>query len=121
MVCLGYFGINADSIRWVLPIRSNDHMAALGVFGLLQLVAFGDYVKSKVPTKQFKSFLIVSIVLVVGLGIGGLFGLTAMGWIAPWTGRFYSLWDTNYAKIHIQLLLLFLNINLLLGQHSFRY
>ena len=84
-------------------------------------MAFGDYVKSKVPTKQFKSFLIVSIVLVVGLGIGGLFGLTAMGWIAPWTGRFYSLWDTNYAKIHIPLLLLFLNINLLLGQHSFRY
>mgnify|MGYP000003354806 FL=1 len=87
-----------------LPIRSNDHMAALGVFGLLQLVAFGDYVKSKVPTKQFKSFLIVSIVLVVGLGIGGLFGLTAMGWIAPWTGRFYSLWDTNYAKIHIPII-----------------
>nr|AIA87548.1 STT3 [uncultured Candida] len=39
-----------------LPIRSNDHMAALGVFGLLQLVALGDYVRSKVPSKQFKSF-----------------------------------------------------------------
>ena len=48
--------------------------------------------------------MIVSIVLVVGLGIGGLFGLTAMGWIAPWTGRFYSLWDTNYAKIHIPII-----------------
>lgn len=40
----------------------------------------------------------------MGLGIGGLFGLTAMGWIAPWTGRFYSLWDTNYAKIHIPII-----------------
>ena len=87
-----------------LPIRSNDHMAALGVFGLLQLVAFGDYVKSKVPSKQFKSFLIVSASLVFVLGVGALFGLTAMGWIAPWTGRFYSLWDTNYAKIHIPII-----------------
>ncbi|WLF77184.1 oligosaccharyl transferase stt3 subunit [Lodderomyces elongisporus] len=87
-----------------LPIRSNDHMAALGVFGLLQLVAFGDYVKSKVPSTQFRSFLIVSLALIFIVGIGALFGLTAMGWIAPWTGRFYSLWDTNYAKIHIPII-----------------
>jgi dolichyl-diphosphooligosaccharide--protein glycosyltransferase len=87
-----------------LPIRSNDHMAALGVFGLIQLVAFGDYVKSRVPTKQFKSFLVVSIVLITVVGIAGLVGLTALGWIAPWTGRFYSLWDTNYAKIHIPII-----------------
>ncbi|RCK55032.1 Dolichyl-diphosphooligosaccharide--protein glycosyltransferase subunit STT3 [Candida viswanathii] len=87
-----------------LPIRSNDHMAALGVFGLLQLVALGDYVRSKVPSKQFKTFLVVSTVLVVVLGIAGLVGLTALGWIAPWTGRFYSLWDTNYAKIHIPII-----------------
>lgn len=87
-----------------LPIRSNDHMAALGVFGLLQLVAFGDYVRSKVPLRQFKTFLTVSLLLITVLGIGALFGLTALGWIAPWTGRFYSLWDTNYAKIHIPII-----------------
>lgn len=87
-----------------LPIRSNDHMAALGVFGLLQLVAFGDYVRSKVPSKQFKAFLVVSLSLITVLGIGSLFALTALGWIAPWTGRFYSLWDTNYAKIHIPII-----------------
>lgn len=87
-----------------LPIRSNDHMAALGVFGLLQLVAFGDYVRSRINSKQFKTFLGVSIVLVTVLGVGALFALTALGWIAPWTGRFYSLWDTNYAKIHIPII-----------------
>lgn len=87
-----------------LPIRSNDHMAALGVFGLIQLVAFGDYIKAHVPSKQFKSVLTFSIVLLTLLGIGGLFGLTALGLIAPWTGRFYSLWDTNYAKIHIPII-----------------
>jgi len=87
-----------------LPIRSNDHMAAFGVFGLIQIVAFGDYVRSKVPSKQFKSVLIVSIALIIILGIAGLVGLTLAGLIAPWTGRFYSLWDTNYAKIHIPII-----------------
>lgn len=87
-----------------LPIRSNDHMAALGVFGLLQLVAFGAYVRSNVPTAQFKVFLAVSLLLITVLGVTGLFILTAAGWIAPWTGRFYSLWDTNYAKIHIPII-----------------
>lgn len=87
-----------------LPIRSNDHMAALGVFGLLQLVGLGDYVKSKVSTKQFKTFLAVSLVTITILGVGGLVLMTSLGWIAPWTGRFYSLWDTNYAKIHIPII-----------------
>lgn len=87
-----------------LPIRSNDHMAALGVFGLIQIVAFGDYVRAQVPSKQFKSVLVVSIALIILLGITGLVGLTYAGWIAPWTGRFYSLWDTNYAKIHIPII-----------------
>lgn len=87
-----------------LPIRSNDHMAALGVFGLLQLVAFGDYVRSQIPTKQFKAFLFASVLIVFGVGIVGLILLTYAGYIAPWTGRFYSLWDTNYAKIHIPII-----------------
>jgi dolichyl-diphosphooligosaccharide---protein glycosyltransferase len=30
--------------------------------------------------------------------------LTITGVIAPWTGRFYSLWDTGYAKIHIPII-----------------
>lgn len=87
-----------------LPIRSNDHMAALGVFGLLQLVAFGAYVRSTVPSAQFKVFMTVSLILITILGVAGLTALTAAGWIAPWTGRFYSLWDTNYAKIHIPII-----------------
>ncbi|CAI4913473.1 AVN_HP_G0130760.mRNA.1.CDS.1 [Saccharomyces cerevisiae] len=37
-----------------LPIRSNDHMAALGVFGLIQIVAFGDFVKGQISTAKFK-------------------------------------------------------------------
>ena len=30
--------------------------------------------------------------------------MTVSGTIAPWTGRFYSLWDTGYAKIHIPII-----------------
>ena len=26
------------------------------------------------------------------------------GYIHPWSGRFYSLWDTGYAKIHIPII-----------------
>lgn len=87
-----------------LPIRSNDHMAALGVFGLIQIVALGNYIKGHVSTEKFKVVLIISLVLILTLGISGLFALTYMGFIAPWTGRFYSLWDTNYAKIHIPII-----------------
>ncbi len=26
------------------------------------------------------------------------------GFVAPWSGRFYALWDTGYAKIHIPII-----------------
>ena len=42
--------------------------------------------------------------LVVALGVGGVIFLTAAGVIAPWSGRFYSLWDTGYARIHIPII-----------------
>merc|ERR1712000_518543 len=38
------------------------------------------------------------------VAFGGLVLLTVGGVIAPWTGRFYSLWDTGYAKIHIPII-----------------
>ncbi|CDO95362.1 unnamed protein product [Kluyveromyces dobzhanskii CBS 2104] len=87
-----------------LPIRSNDHMAALGVFGLIQIVALGDYIKSQVSSERFRVVMMISLALIISVGISGLFLLTYMGYIAPWTGRFYSLWDTNYAKIHIPII-----------------
>jgi dolichyl-diphosphooligosaccharide--protein glycosyltransferase len=44
------------------------------------------------------------VFLVFFVGLGGLVLLTVTGVIAPWTGRFYSLWDTGYAKIHIPII-----------------
>lgn len=74
------------------------------MFGLLQLVGAVEFVRSAVPSKQFKSLAIGFSLLVFVIAFGGLVLLTVTGVIAPWTGRFYSLWDTGYAKIHIPII-----------------
>lgn len=83
-----------------LPLKTSEHMAALGVFGLLQLVSFVALVRQHLPARQFQTLLSVFVVGVFVLAFGALVGLTMTQKIAPWTGRFYSLWDTGYAKIH---------------------
>ncbi|KAL6720679.1 oligosaccharyl transferase stt3 subunit [Lecanora helva] len=87
-----------------LPIRSSEHMSALGVFGLLQLVAFVEFVRHQVPNKQFQTLLRGLILVVFAVSMAALVLLTVSGVIAPWSGRFYSLWDTGYAKIHIPII-----------------
>ncbi|OJI97777.1 hypothetical protein ASPVEDRAFT_37205 [Aspergillus versicolor CBS 583.65] len=87
-----------------LPIRNSDHMSALGVFGLVQLVAFAEFVRGFIPGKQFQRLLTASIILTTGVAFAGLIVLSMSGIIAPWSGRFYSLWDTGYAKIHIPII-----------------
>ena len=86
-----------------LPLRTSEHMAALGVFGLLQLVSFAEIVRKLVPGKQFQLLLTAFVIAAFGVSFAVLVMLTFSGWIAPWTGRFYSLWDTGYAKIHSEL------------------
>merc|ERR1712000_611200 len=87
-----------------LPIRSSDHMAALGFFGLLQLVGFLNFLREQLPGKQFQTLLVALGGAIFGIMFFGLIALTASGTIAPWSGRFYSLWDTGYAKIHIPII-----------------
>lgn len=102
------------------PVKTSEHMGALGawcsifiililigvlaVFGLLQIVAFAQLVRSHVSDQQFRKLLKLGVIVI---GIVGtlMFGLlTYKGWIAPWTGRFYSLWDTGYAKKYIPII-----------------
>ncbi|XP_050067047.1 dolichyl-diphosphooligosaccharide--protein glycosyltransferase subunit STT3A [Anopheles maculipalpis] len=86
------------------PVQSSEHMLAFGVFGLCQLHAFVDYVRSAVPKEHFETLfqaLIVTIASVAAL-IG--LALTVTGKISPWTGRFYSLLDPSYAKNHIPII-----------------
>ncbi len=75
-----------------------------GVFGLLQLVAFVEFIRQQVPNKQFQALLRSLILVVFAVSFGLLVLLTVSGVIAPWSGRFYSLWDTGYAKIHIPII-----------------
>ncbi|KAJ7089753.1 oligosaccharyl transferase STT3 subunit [Mycena belliarum] len=86
------------------PVSTSEHMAALGVFGLLQLVAFTQLVRSHVSSKQFQDLLLIAVVTTGLLGAAAFVGLTYAQKIAPWTGRFYSLWDTGYAKKHIPII-----------------
>ncbi|KAF9266141.1 oligosaccharyl transferase STT3 subunit [Marasmius fiardii PR-910] len=86
------------------PVRTSEHMGALGVFGLLQLVAFAQLVRSHLSSKQFQDLLAVAVVSIGIFGALGFAFLTYKGWIAPWTGRFYSLWDTGYAKKYIPII-----------------
>jgi dolichyl-diphosphooligosaccharide--protein glycosyltransferase len=57
-----------------------------------------------VPSRQFQTLLKATVLLGFGISFGGLVALTLSGVIAPWTGRFYSLWDTAYAKVHIPII-----------------
>ncbi|TFL02256.1 oligosaccharyl transferase STT3 subunit [Pterulicium gracile] len=86
------------------PVRTSEHMAALGVFGLLQIIAFAQLVRSHVSSKQFNNLLFYGVIVLGVGGVGAVVGLTYAGWIAPWTGRFYSLWDTGYAKKYIPII-----------------
>ncbi|KAH7023116.1 family 66 glycosyltransferase [Ilyonectria destructans] len=87
-----------------LPVKTSEHMPALGIFGFLQLIGFIQYVRSAISGRQFQTFLVTLLVATFGLGLAGLVALTSLGYIAPWGGRFYSLWDTGYAKIHIPII-----------------
>ncbi|TEB04484.1 oligosaccharyl transferase STT3 subunit [Coprinellus micaceus] len=86
------------------PVSTSEHMGALGVFGLLQLVAFANLVRSHVSSQNFQKLLRIAVVAIGALGASAFVFLTYTGKIAPWTGRFYSLWDTGYAKKYIPII-----------------
>jgi len=86
------------------PIRTSEHMAAAGVFGLLQLYGGVVFLTSRLTKSEAKYLLFAAIALAAGAVLVGVTLLTWLGVIAPWSGRFYSLWDTGYAKIHIPII-----------------
>ncbi|KAI8924398.1 Oligosaccharyl transferase STT3 subunit-domain-containing protein [Entophlyctis helioformis] len=86
------------------PTFTSEHMAALGIFGLVQIYAFCELLRSLLSEKQFKTLFYGIIAGFFVVGFGGLVALTVGGYVAPWTGRFYSLWDTGYAKKYIPII-----------------
>jgi len=86
------------------PIQSSEHMGALGVFGLCQLIAFYNYAKSKLTAEQFDVLFRAAVMTLGGVGFVAGTILTISGKISPWTGRFYSLLDPSYAKNNIPII-----------------
>ncbi|KAI6786559.1 Dolichyl-diphosphooligosaccharide--protein glycosyltransferase subunit, partial [Hortaea werneckii] len=60
--------------------------------------------RSQLPSKQFQTVIRAAVLLIFAGAFGALVLLTVSGVVAPWSGRFYSLWDTGYAKIHIPII-----------------
>ncbi|VDM41997.1 unnamed protein product [Toxocara canis] len=86
------------------PVQTSEHMAAFGVFGLCQLVAFANWLRSKMSEDNFQ-LLFRSIVLAFASIVAmAVFAAAFLGKIAPWTGRFYSLLDPSYAKNNIPII-----------------
>uniref|UniRef100_A0A673L327 Dolichyl-diphosphooligosaccharide--protein glycosyltransferase subunit STT3A n=1 Tax=Sinocyclocheilus rhinocerous TaxID=307959 RepID=A0A673L327_9TELE len=94
--CLGTILSMQISFVGFQPVQSSEHMAAFGVFGLCQIHAFVDYLRSKLNTQQFE----VLFKSVISLFLYWLM----LGKISPWTGRFYSLLDPSYAKNNIPII-----------------
>jgi len=76
----------------------------VGIFGFLQVLGFVSYCRSALPGNQFRNFLWLFAGGIFVLSFLGLVIATSAGFIAPWGGRFYSLFDTGYAKIHIPII-----------------
>ena len=85
------------------PVKTSEHMASAGVFALLQAVALLKYMQTFLNKSEFK-FLFLAGMAAAGAVFLAVVGLTWAGVVAPWSGRFYSLWDTGYAKIHIPII-----------------
>ncbi|XP_018322981.1 dolichyl-diphosphooligosaccharide--protein glycosyltransferase subunit STT3B [Agrilus planipennis] len=86
------------------PIRTSEHMAASGVFALIVAVAALKYCQSVLTKSEFKTFFYFGVLAVASIVFLAVVVLTYAGYIAPWSGRFYSLWDVSYAKIHIPII-----------------
>ncbi|KJE94826.1 oligosaccharyl transferase STT3 subunit [Capsaspora owczarzaki ATCC 30864] len=86
------------------PVRTSEHMAGLGIFLLLQAMALLSIVREHLPANSARVIFRAVFIFGSAAVFVGVVVLTYMGYIAPWTGRFYSLWDTGYAKIHIPII-----------------
>lgn len=86
------------------PVKTSEHMAAAGTFVLLHAFAFLRYVQDFLTKQEFRSLFFFGVVGTAGITFTGVVFLTYAGYVAPWSGRFYSLYDTGYAKIHIPII-----------------
>ena len=61
------------------PVQSSEHMAAFGVFGLAQLVAFSRYIRSKLSAEYYDVLFRTVVVASGAVSLGAIVVLTAIG------------------------------------------
>lgn len=71
---------------------------------MLIAVAALKHIQSVMSKSDFKYVFVVAGTASAVIVFLTVVILTYFGVIAPWSGRFYSLWDTGYAKIHIPII-----------------
>lgn len=86
------------------PVSTSEHMAAMMTFCMIQIMAIMDTVRGLVDSQNYQRFCRIITFAVTALLFSAFFMLSAMGKIAPFAGRFYSLWDTSYARKHIPII-----------------
>ena len=77
------------------PIRTSEHMAAAGVFALLNAYGLLKYLQARLTGKQFRKLFFAAIVSSAGLVFVAVVLLTYLEYVAPWSGRLYSLHDAG--------------------------
>ena len=70
-------------------------LSVTGVFSLLQVFAAVQFVQGYITGKQFRLLFIVFLIVSAGVVFLAVVALTYAGYVAPWSGRFYSLYDTG--------------------------
>jgi len=69
------------------------------VFSLLQVFAAVQFVQGYITGKQFRFLFMMFLVVSAGLVFLAVIVLAYAGYVAPWSGRFYSLYDTGYVML----------------------
>ena len=85
-------------------VQTGEHMAAAGTFFFLQAYGFVNFIKNHLEPAMFKELLSMLLIGFGTLGVAAAVIGSATGYIAPWTGRFWTLLDPTYAKIHIPII-----------------
>lgn len=70
----------------------------------MQFYGFFNWLKGVFDKDEVDKWRVRSFWGLVGAGIGVNYALIQLGKMASWGGRFYSLYDTGYAKIHIPII-----------------
>eukprot|EP00823_Brevimastigomonas_motovehiculus_P005613 TRINITY_DN417_c0_g5_i1.p1 TRINITY_DN417_c0_g5~~TRINITY_DN417_c0_g5_i1.p1 ORF type:complete len:744 (-),score=196.74 TRINITY_DN417_c0_g5_i1:248-2479(-) len=86
------------------PVRSSEHMAAAGMFALLQLYGLFTYLRARVSLALNRQTILYAFSLALFILIGLISILRALGYVSSWTGRFFCLLDPTYAKEHIPII-----------------